>query len=221
MPENQFRMICPKCGSHSFTVRRDQRAYVHKSQPFELVFSCRCGKQLFGDQIQEEYDRQKANWDGSPQEEPTEDNDAVERAREEQRRKEQLRRAIRRFNRASLVHFPTERVHRQRSARYHPRRFAKQLKKKLNRTEMATLDLRSGRKINRDAVAGRGYIQQSHPLTWLQLQTEFDTSAEVQSDSAFLTPVSALHVLTTLLGEVHDGEVRPLDHLLLFDLGIV
>ncbi|MEZ4319314.1 MAG: hypothetical protein R3F61_17505 [Myxococcota bacterium] len=92
--ETQFRMVCPKCGSLSFTVRRDQRAYVHKSQPFELVFSCRCGKQLFGDQIQEEYDRQKAGWDGPPIVESEEDNEALERQHEEERRKEQLRRAM-------------------------------------------------------------------------------------------------------------------------------
>lgn len=97
MADEQFRMACPKCGSHSFTVRRDQRAYVHKSQPFELVFSCRCGKQLFGDQIQEEYDRQKAIWDQNPHVAPVEepvDDGMAERRREEERRKEQLRRAM-------------------------------------------------------------------------------------------------------------------------------
>jgi hypothetical protein len=96
--ETQFRMACPKCGSYNFTVRRDQRAYVHKSQPFELVFSCRCGKQLFGEQIQEEYDRQKAIWeqDGhqvAPEPEPV-DEAMLERQREEERRKEQLRKAM-------------------------------------------------------------------------------------------------------------------------------
>jgi hypothetical protein len=97
MGDGQFRMECPKCGTHSFTVRRDQRAYVHKSQPFELVFSCRCGKQLFGDQIQEEYDRQKAAWEKNPpqpQEESVEDAEARVRAEEEERRKRQLRRAM-------------------------------------------------------------------------------------------------------------------------------
>lgn len=95
--DTQFRMACPKCKSYSFTVRRDQRAYVHKSQPFELVFSCRCGKQLFGDQIQEEYDRQKTIWDQeghvAPVPEPV-DEGQLEREREEERRKEQLRRAM-------------------------------------------------------------------------------------------------------------------------------
>lgn len=94
MEAAQFQMTCPKCGSYSFTVRRDQRAYVHKSQPFELVFSCRCGKQLFGDQIQEEYDRQKAIWEQERQAGADLDNEAQERLREEERRKEQLRRAM-------------------------------------------------------------------------------------------------------------------------------
>ncbi len=95
--DGQFRMVCPKCNTHSFSVRRDQRAYVHKSQPFELVFSCRCGKQLFGDQIQEEYDRQKALWEKNPPEPPKEskeDAEARARAEEEERRKRQLRRAM-------------------------------------------------------------------------------------------------------------------------------
>lgn len=96
--DTQFRMACPKCHSYSFTVRRDQRAYVHKSQPFELVFSCRCGKQLFGEQIQEEYDRQKAEWERAgghqePEEEPVSEVE-LERQREEERRKEQLRKAM-------------------------------------------------------------------------------------------------------------------------------
>jgi hypothetical protein len=93
MDEAQFQMTCPKCGSYSFTVRRDQRAYVHKSQPFELVFSCRCGKQLFGDQIQEEYDRQKAIWEQERQAGAA-DSEEAERAREEERRNDQLRRAM-------------------------------------------------------------------------------------------------------------------------------
>lgn len=93
--DGQFRMICPKCKSTSFTVRRDQRAYVHKSQPFELVFSCRCGKQLFGDAIQEEYDRQKSEWEARPPEEPEpEVDEATLRKQEEARRREQLRKAM-------------------------------------------------------------------------------------------------------------------------------
>lgn len=91
--DDQFRMVCPKCGSSTFTVRRDQRAYVHKSQPFELVFSCRCGKQLFGDTIQEEYDRQKAEWEARPPEEPVVD-EATLRKQEETKRREQLRKAM-------------------------------------------------------------------------------------------------------------------------------
>lgn len=93
--EDQFRMVCPKCGSTSFTVRRDQRTYVHKSQPFELVFSCRCGKQIFGGEIiQKEYDRQKAEWEKRPREESDDDDDDRLRQEEEARRREQLRKAM-------------------------------------------------------------------------------------------------------------------------------
>ena len=88
-------MVCPKCGSSTFTVRRDQRAYVHKSQPFELVFSCRCGKQLFGDTIQEEYDRQKVEWEARPPEVVVvQVDEATLRKQEESKRRDQLRKAM-------------------------------------------------------------------------------------------------------------------------------
>ncbi len=59
----QFKMACPKCGSYSYRVERDPRNYAQRGQVTELIFSCRCGKQIFGEQIQEENDRQKAFWD--------------------------------------------------------------------------------------------------------------------------------------------------------------
>ena len=96
MEEEQFKMKCPKCHSTAFTVQRDQRSYAHKSQPFELVFSCRCGTQLFGDQIQKEYDRQKAVWMKGSRVAPVVEvnEDALLREQEEERRKNQLREAM-------------------------------------------------------------------------------------------------------------------------------
>jgi hypothetical protein len=53
-----FKFRCPKCSSISFSIERDNRVFT-PNLAFELIFSCRCGKQLFGDQIDEEYARQQ------------------------------------------------------------------------------------------------------------------------------------------------------------------
>jgi hypothetical protein len=58
-----FRFRCPKCESTSFRIERDGRSYAPRGQAHELIFSCRCGKQLFGEQIEKEYLRQKAAWE--------------------------------------------------------------------------------------------------------------------------------------------------------------
>ncbi len=68
-----FRFRCPKCHSTSFSIERDSRSYAARGQIHELVFSCRCGKQLFGEQIEQEYLRQKSAWEAeqaSPKAEP-------------------------------------------------------------------------------------------------------------------------------------------------------
>ena len=57
-----FRFQCPKCGTSQFSIERDQRSYAPRGQAHEMIFSCRCGKQIFGDAIEKEYDRQKAEW---------------------------------------------------------------------------------------------------------------------------------------------------------------
>lgn len=59
----KFRMTCPKCASTTFSIERDNRSYAPRGQTFEMIFSCRCGKQLFGEQIVKEYDRQKKEWE--------------------------------------------------------------------------------------------------------------------------------------------------------------
>jgi len=61
-----FRFQCPKCNTVSFSIERDSRSYAPRGQPHELIFSCRCGKQMFGTQIDKEYDRQKAEYDANP-----------------------------------------------------------------------------------------------------------------------------------------------------------
>jgi hypothetical protein len=58
-----FKMTCPKCLSHSYTIYQDKHFNSYKDQAFGLVFSCRCGKQLFGENVVREHDRQKLEWD--------------------------------------------------------------------------------------------------------------------------------------------------------------
>jgi len=63
----KFRMVCPKCQTTNFSIERDNRSYAPRGQMFEMIFSCRCGKQLFGDQIEAEYLRQQTEFLASKQ----------------------------------------------------------------------------------------------------------------------------------------------------------
>jgi len=65
-----FRFRCPKCETTSFSIERDGRSYAPRGQAHELIFSCRCGKQLFGEQIEKEYLRQKAAWEADASQRP-------------------------------------------------------------------------------------------------------------------------------------------------------
>ena len=72
-----FKMRCPKCKGLDYSIERDNRTFGAVAQAFELVFHCRCGKQMFGTNVRDEYDKQKRQYEadeGARQEE--------ERARE-------------------------------------------------------------------------------------------------------------------------------------------
>ena len=58
-----FKMHCPKCLGLDYSIERDNRTFGAVAQAFELVFHCRCGKQMFGEQLVKEYDRQKADYE--------------------------------------------------------------------------------------------------------------------------------------------------------------
>lgn len=58
-----FRFRCPKCNGTSFSIERDSRSYAARGQMHEMIFSCRCGTQLYGDSIEQEYMRQKSEWE--------------------------------------------------------------------------------------------------------------------------------------------------------------
>jgi hypothetical protein len=58
-----FKMRCPKCKGLDYSIERDNRTFGAVAQAFELVFHCRCGKQMFGEQILKEYEAQKKDWE--------------------------------------------------------------------------------------------------------------------------------------------------------------
>ena len=58
-----FKMRCPKCFGLDYSVERDNRTFGAVAQAFELVFHCRCGKQMFGEVLVKEYERQKKEFD--------------------------------------------------------------------------------------------------------------------------------------------------------------
>ncbi len=60
-----FKMRCPKCHGLDYSVERDNRTFGAVAQAFELVYHCRCGKQMFGEQLVQEYERQKAEYDAN------------------------------------------------------------------------------------------------------------------------------------------------------------
>lgn len=56
-----FQLRCPKCGSTSaFEIRSVPRRFGESTDA--RMFSCRCGRQLFADQIDKEIERQMAEY---------------------------------------------------------------------------------------------------------------------------------------------------------------
>ena len=87
-----FKFQCPKCQGMDYNIARDRKSFA-PTRSFELIFSCRCGKQLFGEQIEAEYDRQLKAYEATMARGAMDD-DRVERVRAERERKESLRRAM-------------------------------------------------------------------------------------------------------------------------------
>lgn len=89
-----FSMVCPKCGSKSFNISRDRRAYSQSDPASDLVFACRCGKQLFGKQVDDEYERQKNAFESTALSRAAEDAEREARLREQRDQAEALRKAM-------------------------------------------------------------------------------------------------------------------------------
>lgn len=92
--DSQFKMRCPKCGSANYAIERDRRMYAQSDRSFELIFSCRCGKQMFGGQVSEEYDRQLREWETHREERDAENEERDARRTEEDQRRSQLKEAM-------------------------------------------------------------------------------------------------------------------------------
>src|SRR5678815_4583515 len=61
-----FKMRCPKCGCTSFSIERDRAMRTPGSVSTgitDLIFSCRCGKQMFGEQVVTEHERQMRQYE--------------------------------------------------------------------------------------------------------------------------------------------------------------
>ena len=87
-----FKLTCPKCGSTSCGVERERRPYVSAGEG-ELLFSCRCGKQLFGAAVETEVARQYAAWEKEARERTAKEREREARRKAEQDRDRELRAA--------------------------------------------------------------------------------------------------------------------------------
>ena len=88
-----FKFSCPKCLGTDYSVVRDNRTFT-PTRAFELIFSCRCGKQLFGDNIETEYNRQKKEYEAKSSDREREHRARTVKAQEVEEKKLALRRAM-------------------------------------------------------------------------------------------------------------------------------
>lgn len=89
-----FRMVCPKCNTTDFSIERDRRAYAHGTEAADLIFGCRCGKRMFGDQVVQEFERQKRLWQEDLAARKAEEATRLQREKERAEREDQLREAL-------------------------------------------------------------------------------------------------------------------------------
>lgn len=89
-----FKLKCPKCGSQACGMERDPRAHGYRGDVADLIFSCRCGKQLFGQAAMVELERQKALYEAWVAEHADEFEAEEAKKREEHDRDEQLKAAM-------------------------------------------------------------------------------------------------------------------------------
>lgn len=89
-----FKMVCPKCGSLNYSVERDGRSYIRTGPSAELIFSCRCGTQLFGPALTNEFEAQRLAFEAEAKGRVAEERQRAERDAEQRERDETMRRAL-------------------------------------------------------------------------------------------------------------------------------
>ena len=89
-----FRMVCPKCNTMDYSIERDRRAYAHGGEAADLIYSCRCGKRMFGDAVLQEYERQKKEWAADTSARSEEDAAREAAAEEREKREAKMREAL-------------------------------------------------------------------------------------------------------------------------------
>lgn len=89
-----FRMVCPKCDTMDYSIERDRRAYAHGGEAADLIYSCRCGKRMFGDAVLQEYERQKKEWASDTSARSEEDAAREAAAEEREAREAKMREAL-------------------------------------------------------------------------------------------------------------------------------
>ena len=85
----EFTFRCPKCRGLDFRIETDQKVFVDNDDM--RVFTCRCGKQLFGKMIDEERARQE---EFAKAIQPKPPNPIAVRLREERKRSEEAHRQL-------------------------------------------------------------------------------------------------------------------------------
>lgn len=89
-----FKLKCPKCESPSCTIERDTRSGVQRGDVAELMLICRCGKQLFAQQVVEEIDRQRSAWEAAERASAASRRQQTDQERAERDRDVQIRTAL-------------------------------------------------------------------------------------------------------------------------------
>lgn len=89
-----FKMVCPKCHTTAYHIERERRYYSKADPVASLIMSCPCGKRIYGKEVEDEYKRQKKEYDNNNQESRQEENRREQLAQVERKRRQQMRAAM-------------------------------------------------------------------------------------------------------------------------------
>ena len=95
-----FRMVCPKCDTEAFQIERERRYYSKADPVASLIMSCRCGLRMYGKAVEDEYRRQRKEYESTNTERFHEEADREHLAQVERKRRQQMRAALA----LSLIH---------------------------------------------------------------------------------------------------------------------